>query len=513
MTRINETSYIGKTGIPTPPPVGEPGPKIAMIGDLVMISALTQIQTALGADYQSMALGASDERSDQIQTIEGGGAYKALPDTKTLGATVPDIGIVMLGAMDQRTPPNQGKAWTMGKLVMRWTELSAMNPSLHKIAMTISEHDIRGVPTRAVALNALIRTTYEYVIDWAAATNAHPEYLEVDGITPTAAGQVALKDLVLEQVAAVSEELPPPPPPPTGWPDETNTGVPTGVTLRTYTGPTIIDVPGTVIDSKIINGGLYIGADNVTISRCVLTSQGQDRFDGVNIIQVGNGYDDPPVHNVTIVDCELKRPDGATGGLQYAVLDWGYDTKVLRCNIHNVQSGIHTSRHGLRVEDCYIWDMKNISGSDHLDGIISNGGVYDVHILHNNIEMNDVQTSPICVFPESYCSGNESFDGVHYNCSVPYTPAPNHDWVIDGNLLNGGGSEMYLCYTPGSGGTPNTQKYELPNYNMTITNNHFGRKFFQTGGANGPLDGTNFNDGTNIVFTGNVWDDTGLPVV
>jgi hypothetical protein len=49
------------------------------------------------------------------------------------------------------------------------------------------------------------------------------------------------------------------------FPGPKTTGIPAGTQLTAYTGPAIIDVPGTVIDGKIINVQLNIRAANVTI--------------------------------------------------------------------------------------------------------------------------------------------------------------------------------------------------------------------------------------------------------
>jgi hypothetical protein len=51
------------------------------------------------------------------------------------------------------------------------------------------------------------------------------------------------------------------------FPNTSNTGVPAGTTLSSYTGPCTITTAGTVIDAKTINCNLNIKAANVTISR------------------------------------------------------------------------------------------------------------------------------------------------------------------------------------------------------------------------------------------------------
>ena len=57
---------------------------------------------------------------------------------------------------------------------------------------------------------------------------------------------------------------------PPGFPDATTTGVPARTVLTAYTGPTTITKAGTVIEGKIIDGGLVINAPNVTIINCVV---------------------------------------------------------------------------------------------------------------------------------------------------------------------------------------------------------------------------------------------------
>ena len=60
---------------------------------------------------------------------------------------------------------------------------------------------------------------------------------------------------------------------PSKFPDASNTGVPAGVTLSAYTGPSAITQPGTVIDGKLVKTCLVIRADNVTIRNSLLQSR------------------------------------------------------------------------------------------------------------------------------------------------------------------------------------------------------------------------------------------------
>ena len=49
------------------------------------------------------------------------------------------------------------------------------------------------------------------------------------------------------------------------------------------------------------------------------------------------------------------------------------------------------------------------------------------------------------------------------------------------------------------------------NYNITFTNNHFGRKFEQNCAVLGPVTYWDASQ-PGMVWSGNVWDDTGQPV-
>lgn len=93
----------------------------------------------------------------------------------------------------------------------------------------------------------------------------------------------------------------PTPTPSTGFPDASNTGVPAGVTLTDYTGPTTITTAGTTISGKRVNGGLNIRAMNVTITDSVING-------GIDISENGSA-------SLTISDSEIRRGNVAGTGL------------------------------------------------------------------------------------------------------------------------------------------------------------------------------------------------------
>ena len=271
-----------------------------------------------------------------------------------------------------------------------------------------------------------------------------------------------------------------PTPATTGWQH-------TGAVLSAYDGPATIDKDGTVIDGKDVSTCLVIVANNVTIRNSrIACASATSAISGTMIVQQAD-YRAPDVRGLTISDTEITRPVGSSGGADYGILLYGADVTLTRVTIHNVTSGVHLSGNGVTITDSYIGGLVNISGHDHIDGVISNGGVSHVIMSHNTIEVPDAQTTPIAVFPET---------------------EPNSYWLIHDNLIAGGGYCIYPSYSKGK---------ESPNDHIEVTNNVFGKQFYPSCGANGPAaggpGGGAFLDGEGNVWRANVWSDTGAEVL
>lgn len=254
------------------------------------------------------------------------------------------------------------------------------------------------------------------------------------------------------------------------------------MTLTPYLGTGRIDEDGTVIDGKDVTTCLLITANNVTIRNSRVSCASPSPSQGGTMLIQQTTAQMPTVRGLTIINTEISRPDGATGGADYGVMIYGQDVVLSGVYIHNVTSGVHLGGTGVLIQDSFIGGLVDISGQDHVDGIISNGGVTDVTLSHNTIEVPGPQVTPLAIFPEH---------------------SPNSRWVIDDNLLAGGAFCIYPSYSKGK---------ESPNYNITVTNNVFGRHLYPTCGANGPAaggrGGAAFLDGTGNVWSGNVWSDT-----
>ena len=258
-----------------------------------------------------------------------------------------------------------------------------------------------------------------------------------------------------------------------GYPDATNTGVPAGTALTRVTGDQVITTNGAVVDALFVDGGsIDVQANNVTIKRTKVLANGW-----WGVVQ------EPGFTNLTIQDSEVGRkdtsttttcpPNGFAGTLDYAISLRGWNTPgvatLVRLNLHDSTSGVHIEESGVTIQDSYIHNMVDISGCDHNDAIISNGGNAHGRILHNTLYVPGTQTSPLALFPD--------FGAMD-------------DFSVAGNLLNGGG---FCTYAGGGDAThPNST-------NMRFTNNRFGQLYFPTCGQYGPV------RAFAVGVTGNCW--------
>jgi len=212
---------------------------------------------------------------------------------------------------------------------------------------------------------------------------------------------------------------------PAGFPDATNTGVPTGTKLTAYSGPMTITQAGTVIDGKIIHGTLTISADNVIVKNCQISDTG---FWGV----AANG------NNVTIQNCTIT----GTGG-NSAITGAG---TFLGNNISGFENGIHFETGGGTIKGNYIHDLQSSSGDGHFDGIEVRGGTNGLLIEGNTVIGRD--TSDIII---------QDYQGPVNNVTI------NHNFL--------GGDPGYNIYVEGRFGNGTTNVKITDNY---ISEGHFG---------------------------------------
>ena len=206
-----------------------------------------------------------------------------------------------------------------------------------------------------------------------------------------------------------------------GWPNATNTGVPSGTSL-TSSGSITVTTDGAVIEKLDITGSITVLANNVTIRKVRLTS--------------GDYY---PIryfdNNNTGLLVEDSEIIGLSGDVTSAIAFQHYTAR--RLNIHGMADGLKANADVL-IEDCWIHNLSN-GPTEHNDGVQSTGGK-GVTIRHNNISGASNATVQ---------TGDES-------------GAATEDMIIENNLLSGGG---YTLNIRGTGAT-------VPK-NTCVINNRF----------------------------------------
>ncbi|MFI2753383.1 DUF4082 domain-containing protein [Cellulomonas sp. P22] len=253
----------------------------------------------------------------------------------------------------------------------------------------------------------------------------------------------------------------PAPAPAAGFPDASTTGVPAGVTLTPYTGPSRITQPGTVIDSQLITTPLVItaGAHDVTIRNSLI------RADGHWLV-----LNDEGATNLQIVDTELDGAGNTSGDAAVA----GENYTLTRVDIHGTVDGLKLGD-DVTVQDSYIHDLV-MTGSSHNDGMQSLGSD-NVTIARNTVIVPAGSTSAIILSTGSATSMKNI--------------------LIEGNLLGGGAYTVYGGYQSGLDVLSRVS-------GVVIADNRVTTVVSPKGGVYGPLASV---DKPAVTLRGNVWHD------
>lgn len=269
-----------------------------------------------------------------------------------------------------------------------------------------------------------------------------------------------------------------------GYPDQTNTGVQPGTTLRRIPqdvtrgdgwvwdrrGWVSINKPGTSFEGFELGATIVVEADQVTIKNVRVVMFDGRSAAGINIAHA---------KGVHISNCEIGSPSALEGRLMVGIKDTYGDSKAItitRCNIYHTATGVQIYEG--TIEGNYIHDMGFVEG-DHTNGVTSNGGSGLLVVRGNTIFNQLAQTDAVSLFQDFAIEANR---------------------VVESNLLAGGG---YVIY--GGAGAKG------PSHDIKINNNRISRRFFANGGKYGVL--TYFerlNAGNS--FEGNFWDETGKPI-
>ena len=195
----------------------------------------------------------------------------------------------------------------------------------------------------------------------------------------------------------------------TNWPGPSNTGVPSGTTLRKVNGDLKITKSGTVINGIDLRGCISLAASNVTIKRSRLRGSCAEGTIGPFY---GANYT-----NILIEDVEI---DGMNQSTSYSLVG-GRSFTCRRCNLHGGGTGIRAGSNVV-VEDSYLHD-NHVGGESHNTAMSIHGGS-NITIRHNHLQ----------------CDGG-------WNCSSAlslYTADGAIDHVlVEENLFSGGGYCVY----------------------------------------------------------------------
>ncbi|MEP6797342.1 MAG: hypothetical protein ABI890_04300, partial [Lapillicoccus sp.] len=232
----------------------------------------------------------------------------------------------------------------------------------------------------------------------------------------------------------------------------------------------VIDGAGTVFENKLTTSDVNVQADNVTIRNVRNTASGES-LGGFALRHANN----------TLIEDVTIAPAASDPRLLVGIKDIYGDaseTVIRRANLSGMSTGVQLDC-GL-LEDSYIHDLRMQSG-DHVNGTTSNGGTSLLTIRHNTVFNSFSQTDAVSLFQD-------------------FGPQANR--VIDNNLLAGGGYTIYAGANVGKEGTA-TQ--------IRVTNNRIARIFAPMGGTFGSV--TAYAPGNGNELVGNIWDETGLPIV
>lgn len=159
---------------------------------------------------------------------------------------------------------------------------------------------------------------------------------------------------------------------PPGFPNASNTGVPSGTALTPFSGNLFSSADGQTISAQdVTGGGIIIQNNNVTVERCQCP-----------YIFVSNGNTGAVINDNTI-----NRGLLWAQGIQFSAASGG---SARRNNISNVENGVNVQTNtGVVIQDNYIHDLLWDSGGSpsHYDCIeLATGQAGNTVINHNTFD-------------------------------------------------------------------------------------------------------------------------------
>lgn len=277
---------------------------------------------------------------------------------------------------------------------------------------------------------------------------------------------------------------------PSCFPDATTTGVPSGTSLSSYSGPSTITTNNTAIVGKTITScPLTIQAIGVTITNSRFSCSGEN---AVYIDDQGmySATSSGTVFAVTITDSEISCGSTALAGVGKTGVQEAY-AKLVRVEITHCENGTSVNQK-LWVEDSFIHDLATDSGGSHSDGGEAppchwegGGGPVCSGMVRGS---KNITWTHNTLFGMS--NGDTDFEtsGLIFNHGTD----PDTNVLVQYNLMAGGSYAIY-CVQDGVSGT-----------NFVVDSNHFTNRFSTKVGQFAPTDSC--GDET---FTNNVCHESG----
>jgi hypothetical protein len=256
-----------------------------------------------------------------------------------------------------------------------------------------------------------------------------------------------------------------------GYPDATNTGVPSGITLTSRSEEISVHTAGTTIKDIALNGTINVEANNTTIEDSDITVDGTQTCGascGGRGIWIKPGVTGTVIQNVA---CHGGALSGSNV-TQYCVMSNDSDTTIKQLYAYNCTECLAGP---MDLSNSFINESNATIPGEHYEDLYYGGGAGPLIINHNTMLNQQGQTAVV-------------FASVDFGNQTTLT--------ITNNLMAGGG---YMIYGGGSG---SGGKVVGP---VTITGNRFSREFYPEGGYYG-VDAYMNNAVT--TWSGNVWDET-----
>ncbi|HEY5172480.1 MAG TPA: S8 family serine peptidase [Acidimicrobiia bacterium] len=227
------------------------------------------------------------------------------------------------------------------------------------------------------------------------------------------------------------------------YPGPSDTGVPAGVALTPYTGPTTITTCGSVIEAKTVDGSLIIRAGNGHSDAnhpCVTIRDSLIKGSIDSSTATSAACRPSPCGPVAIYDSEIAVPQPNAGDF----------AAVSQTNLHAWRIDVHGARSGIQCDgNCEVHDSYVVAdyfvSPARMDAYVATSASSGTQVLdHNTFLCYIGPGSPGRPNPRDVkggCSGDVAFFG---------TVGKISNVTVDDNLFRASGAQRYAAYTGAS---------------------------------------------------------------